>query len=126
MVVRLSWAGSVTAELYHCAGAFVERSARPGRRLEGPGAEAEREHVRDRAELLHLVLGEGRRLPPQQEAAAGLADAQEQARLEAALDVLRVLGLPRVDARDLAQPGPLRFGARLDRPRPELALVLEV
>src|SRR6185503_2537404 len=127
MVLRLLAPRSVTGELYHRSGAFVlEGAPRPGRRLEGARAEAERQDVRDPAELLQVVLAEGRRPAPQEEPAAGLADAQQQARFEPAFDLLRVLGFGRFDAGHLAQSRPLRLRSGLDRPRPELALVLEV
>ena len=100
----------MTRELYHRPRVFVERAPRPGRRVEGPRTEADREDVRNGAELLHFVLGEGRRPAPEEEASAGLADPQEEAGLEAPFDLLRVLGLPGVDAGDLAQPGALRLG----------------
>src|SRR5687767_507095 len=126
MVLRLLDRPSVTGELYHRPGAVVERAAGLGRRFEGPRAQAEREDVRDRAELLEVVLGEGGRLAAQEEAAARLADPQEEARLEASLDLLRVLRLARADARHLAEPRPLRLRAGLDRSRPEPTLVLQV
>src|SRR6185295_12433096 len=95
MAVRLLGRRSVTPELYHRPRTFVERPARLGGRLEGASAEAEREDVGDGAQLLHLVVREGRGLAPEEEPAGRLPDAQDQARLEAALDLLRVLGVPR-------------------------------
>src|SRR5258707_14354868 len=109
MGVRLRAPGSVTAELYH--GGIVEGAEGPGRGVQGPRAQAERKKVRDRAEFFHLVFGKRRAFPAKDQAAGRLSDAQEQAGLEAALDVLGILRFPRTDAWDFSQAGPLGLAA---------------
>src|SRR5258708_19352381 len=104
MGVRLRAPGSVTAELYH--GGIVEGAAGPGRGLEGPRAQAERKKVRDRAEFFHLVFGKRRAFPAKDQAAGRLSDAQEQAGLEAALDVLALLRFPPTNPRPFPPPVP--------------------
>src|SRR5262245_20605669 len=116
MVLRVLVHPSVTGELYHRSRTLVEGPAGLGRRLEGTRAEAEREDVRDRAELFHLLLREGRRPAAQEQPSGRLADAEQEARLEASFDLLRVLGLGGTDPGHFAEPGPLGLRAGLDRP----------